>query len=42
MTGHGNVIFSDAEAENLRNYLLGEDSYILMTTMGWINLFEEN
>lgn len=23
MTGHGNVIFSDAEAENLRNYLLG-------------------
>ncbi len=23
MTGHGNVVFSDAEAENLRNYLLG-------------------
>lgn len=23
MTGHGNVIFSDAEAENLRNYLIG-------------------
>ncbi len=22
MTGHGNVIFSDAEAENLRNYLI--------------------
>lgn len=22
-TGHGNVVFSDAEAENLRNYLLG-------------------
>jgi hypothetical protein len=22
MTGHGNVIFSDAEAQNLRNYLL--------------------
>lgn len=22
MTGHGNVVFSDAEAENLRNYLL--------------------
>ena len=22
MTGHGNVIFSDAEAENLRNYLM--------------------
>jgi hypothetical protein len=21
MTGHGNVVFSDAEAENLRNYL---------------------
>ncbi len=23
MTGHGNVVFSDAEAENLRTYLLG-------------------
>lgn len=23
MTGHGNVVFSDVEAENLRNYLLG-------------------
>lgn len=23
MTGHGNVVFSDAEAENLRNYLKG-------------------
>ena len=23
MTGHGNVIFSDLEAENLRNYLIG-------------------
>ena len=23
MTGHGNVIFSESEAENLRNYLLG-------------------
>jgi hypothetical protein len=23
MTGHGNVVFSAAEAENLRNYLLG-------------------
>jgi len=23
MTGHGNVIFSNDEAENLRNYLLG-------------------
>jgi hypothetical protein len=23
MTGHGNVVFSDAEADNLRNYLLG-------------------
>ncbi len=23
MTGHGNVVFSDAEAANLRNYLLG-------------------
>jgi len=23
MTGHGNVVFSDAEAENLRNYLIG-------------------
>ena len=23
MTGHGNVIFSDAEAANLRNYLMG-------------------
>ena len=23
MTGHGNVLFSDAEAENLRNYLIG-------------------
>ncbi len=23
MTGHGNVIFSDSEAENLRNYLIG-------------------
>ncbi len=23
MTGHGNVVFSPAEAENLRNYLLG-------------------
>lgn len=23
MTGHGNVVFSDAEAENLRNYLSG-------------------
>ncbi len=23
MTGHGNVVFSDQEAENLRNYLLG-------------------
>ena len=22
MTGHGNVVFSDAEAENMRNYLL--------------------
>lgn len=22
-TGHGNIIFSDAEAENLRNYLIG-------------------
>jgi len=22
MTGHGNVVFSDAEAQNLRNYLL--------------------
>jgi hypothetical protein len=23
MTGHGNVLFSDAEAQNLRNYLVG-------------------
>lgn len=23
MTGHGNIVFSDAEAANLRNYLLG-------------------
>ncbi|NJL76151.1 MAG: DUF4159 domain-containing protein, partial [Saprospiraceae bacterium] len=23
MTGHGNVVFSEVEAENLRNYLLG-------------------
>jgi hypothetical protein len=23
MTGHGNVVFSDKEAENLRNYLIG-------------------
>ena len=23
MTGHGNVVFSDAEANNLRNYLIG-------------------
>src|SRR5690349_5868274 len=23
MTGHGNVVFSPAEAENLRNYLIG-------------------
>lgn len=23
MTGHGNVLFSDAEAQNLRNYLIG-------------------
>jgi hypothetical protein len=23
MTGHGNVVFSSAEAENLRNYLIG-------------------
>ncbi len=23
MTGHGNVVFSNSEAENLRNYLLG-------------------
>ncbi len=23
MTGHGNVVFSDAEAKNLRNYLIG-------------------
>lgn len=23
MTGHGNVVFSDTEADNLRNYLLG-------------------
>jgi len=23
MTGHGNVVFSDLEAENLRNYLIG-------------------
>lgn len=23
MTGHGNVVFSNAEAENLRNYLIG-------------------
>jgi hypothetical protein len=23
MTGHGNVVFSEAEAENLRNYLIG-------------------
>ncbi|MFT7606618.1 MAG: hypothetical protein ACI8VT_004221, partial [Saprospiraceae bacterium] len=23
MTGHGNVVFSDADAENLRNYLIG-------------------
>ena len=23
MTGHGNVVFSESEAENLRNYLLG-------------------
>ena len=23
MTGHGNVVFSDSEAENLRNYLIG-------------------
>ncbi|MFN7117263.1 MAG: DUF4159 domain-containing protein [Saprospiraceae bacterium] len=23
MTGHGNIVFSDAEASNLRNYLLG-------------------
>ena len=23
MTGHGNVVFSDAEAQNMRNYLIG-------------------
>jgi len=42
MTGHGNVVFSDAEAENMRNYLLaggflhiddnyGMDQYVRVT-----------
>jgi hypothetical protein len=33
MTGHGNVLFSEEEAQNLRNYLIAGDFYILMTIM---------
>ena len=45
MTGHGNVVFSESEAANLRNYLLGggflhiDDNYGLDE---YIRFFEKN
>lgn len=34
MTGHGNVIFSDAEAENLRNYLIAGGFLLISDNYG--------
>jgi hypothetical protein len=34
MTGHGNVVFSDTEIINLRNYMM-------RIIMGWISMLEE-
>ena len=38
MTGHGNVLFSQIEAENLRNYLIGGGFCTLMIITAWINI----
>ncbi len=40
MTGHGNVVFSDSDVSNLRNYLT-EVFCILMIITEWINTFEK-
>ena len=40
MTGHGNVIFSDAEAENLETISLQGDFYTLMIIMEWIHMYD--
>ena len=42
MTGHGNVVFSQQEADNLlEDTLLEEDFYILMIIMGWTHLSDQ-
>jgi hypothetical protein len=38
LTGHGNVVFSDQEADNLRNYLVSGGFCISMIIMAWINI----
>ena len=38
MTGHGNVIFSQSEAENLRNYLLAGGFLMILQTQLWDNM----
>ncbi len=36
MTGHGNVVFSDQEAQNLRNYLIVQADFFMPTiAMEW-------
>ena len=39
MTGHGNVVFSDEECRNLRNYLIGGGFLHIDDNYGLINLF---
>lgn len=36
MTGHGNVVFTEVEAHNLREYLLGGGFYMQTIIMGWL------
>lgn len=42
MTGHGNVVFTPEEAQNLRNYLIAGDSFMSTTIMAWISSYGWN
>lgn len=41
MTGHGNVVFSTNDVENLKNYLTSGGFLHIMTIMEWMSTFEK-
>jgi hypothetical protein len=41
MTGHGNVVFSDAEISNLNKYMVAGGFFTSMIIMEWTNTSEK-